>query len=36
MEDIAGIINKFAEYLSALIGYIMEVFNSLKKDDKAE
>ncbi len=36
MENIAGIIAQFAEYLSALIGYVMEIFNSLKKDDKAE
>ncbi len=36
MEDIAGIIAQFADYLSKLISYIKEIFDSFTKKDKAD
>ena len=36
MEDIADIINQFATYLSQLISYIKQIFDSFTKKDKAD
>ena len=34
MDDVVGIITKFASYLSELITYIMEIFGKYTKKDE--